>query len=55
MLLRHSLKLEDEAIAIENAVKSVLAAGHRTADLVRKGQTSIGTVAVTDKLLEELE
>ena len=55
MLLRHSLKLEDEAVAIETAVKSVLAVGHRTADLVRKGQTSLGTVAITDKLLEEFE
>ena len=55
MLLRYSLKLEDEAVAIETAVKSVLAAGYRTADLVRKGQTSLGTVAITDKLLEEFE
>lgn len=55
MLLRHSLKLEDEAVAIESAVKSVLAKGHRTADLVRKGEPSLGTVAITDRLLEELE
>ncbi|MDZ4848352.1 MAG: 3-isopropylmalate dehydrogenase [Pirellulaceae bacterium] len=55
MLLRYSLKLEDEAVTIENAVKSVLAAGHRTADLVRKGQISTGTIAITDRLLEELE
>lgn len=55
MLLRHSLKLEDEAVVIESGVKSVLAAGHRTADLVRKGQSSLGTVAIADRLLEELE
>jgi 3-isopropylmalate dehydrogenase len=55
MLLRYSLKLEDEAVAIESAVKSVLAAGHRTADLVRKGQASLGTSAITDRVLEEFE
>ncbi len=55
MLLRHSLKLEDEAVTIESAVKSVLAKGYRTADLVRKGEPSLGTIAITDRLLEELE
>lgn len=55
MLLRHSLKLEDEAVAVEAAVKAVLAAGYRTADLVRKGQPSLGTIAITDKLLEAFE
>ncbi len=55
MLLRHSLKLEDEAVAVEAAVKAVLAAGYRTADLVRKGQPSLGTIAITDKLLEVFE
>ncbi|MCF7963347.1 MAG: 3-isopropylmalate dehydrogenase, partial [Pirellula sp.] len=43
MLLRHSLGLENEAVSIETAVRSVLAAGHRTADLVRRGQPSLGT------------
>lgn len=33
MLLRHSLRLEDEARAIERAVGEILAEGHRTADL----------------------
>ena len=46
MLLRHSLGLEKEAVAIELAVKKVLAAGHRTADLVRRGEPSIGTVCL---------
>jgi 3-isopropylmalate dehydrogenase len=55
MLLRHSLSLEDEAVAVETAVKSVLASGHRTADLVRKGQPSLGTVAMTDRVLEAFE
>jgi len=54
MLLRHSLSLETEAQAIEAAVRKVLAAGHRTADLVRKGQSSIGTIAITDHVLAAL-
>jgi 3-isopropylmalate dehydrogenase len=35
MVLRHSAGLEQEAASIERAVHEVLAAGHRTADLVR--------------------
>ncbi len=37
MLLRHSLKLETEAAAIESAVNSALNAGVRTADLKPRG------------------
>ena len=37
MLLRHSLKLEDEAVCLEQAVDQVLTAGHRTADLAGEG------------------
>jgi 3-isopropylmalate dehydrogenase len=54
MLLRHSLGLEKEAVVIEEAVRAVLAAGHRTADLVRKGEPSLGTVAITDCVLKAL-
>ncbi|MGC1272686.1 MAG: 3-isopropylmalate dehydrogenase [Planctomycetaceae bacterium] len=50
MLLRHSLGLEAEAVAIENAVDAVLAAGHRTADIAAGGpslETSrMGTLVV---------
>ena len=54
MLLRHSLGLENEAVTIETAVRSVLAAGHRTADLVRRGQPSLGTIEITDHVLKAL-
>jgi len=54
MLLRHSLGLENEAASIETAVRSVLAAGHRTADLVRRGQPSLGTIEITDHVLKAL-
>ncbi|MBC8114561.1 MAG: 3-isopropylmalate dehydrogenase [Candidatus Saccharimonas sp.] len=53
MLLRHSLKLEAEAAAIEQAVDRVLAKGHRTADLAAGGQ-SIGTTEMGALVLAEL-
>lgn len=37
MLLRHSLKLEQEAVAVEQAVRQVLQQGHRTKDLAGTG------------------
>lgn len=53
MLLRHSLKLEAEAAAIEKAVDRVLAKGHRTADLA-SGGVSVGTVDMGTLVLNEL-
>jgi 3-isopropylmalate dehydrogenase len=43
MLLRHSLALEDEARAIEDAVTQVLRTGMRTVDIAAAGEASIGT------------
>ena len=40
MVLRHSANLEQDADAIEAAVAKVLEAGHRTADIVRRGTAS---------------
>lgn len=54
MMLRHSCGLVDEAQAIELAVQQVLAAGHRTADLVRRGEASLGTLAMTDQVIAAL-
>jgi 3-isopropylmalate dehydrogenase len=54
MLLRHSLKLEAEAVAIENAVKQVLASGARTRDIAQGG-ASIGTVEMTDRVISALK
>jgi 3-isopropylmalate dehydrogenase len=51
MMLRHSFQMEEEAEAIENAVKHVLDSGKRTADLTRKGETSLSTT----KLIEEIK
>jgi 3-isopropylmalate dehydrogenase len=54
MLLRHSFQLETEAAAIESAVRAVLAAGQRTRDLAAKGQPSISTQAMGEKIVKEL-
>ena len=54
MLLRHSLGLESEAVAIEAAVETVLNAGQRTPDLARDGEASVGTEAMGDLVLDAL-
>ncbi|MEN8040347.1 MAG: 3-isopropylmalate dehydrogenase [Actinomycetota bacterium] len=53
MAFRHSLTLEAEARAIENAVDRVLAAGLRTADIA-DGAESIGTEAMGTAVAEGL-
>ncbi|HET8827443.1 MAG TPA: 3-isopropylmalate dehydrogenase [Terriglobales bacterium] len=54
MLLRHSFQLEEEAASIENAVKQVLAAGHRTRDLAEKDAASVSTEQMGDLVVEYL-
>lgn len=53
MLLRHSLNLETEAVAVEQAVDRVLEAGHRTADLAGGG-ASVGTTKMGDLVIDQL-
>jgi 3-isopropylmalate dehydrogenase len=53
MLLRHSLGLEAEAVAVEAAVAGVLDAGHRTADIAAGGST-IGTAEMGQLVLDAL-
>jgi 3-isopropylmalate dehydrogenase len=43
MLLRHSLGLETEARAVEDAVGSAIAAGVRTADIAAPGAAAVGS------------
>lgn len=50
MLLRHSFQLETEAVCIESAVAGVLAAGHRTRDLVRPGQVALSTAEMGSRV-----
>ncbi len=48
MLLRYSLKEEDAAKAIENAVDKALSEGHRTADIAAPGEKVLGTDEMTE-------
>lgn len=54
MLLRHSLGLETEAMAIESAVENVLNAGHRTPDIAASGETGISTQQMGQLVVEAL-
>jgi 3-isopropylmalate dehydrogenase len=53
MLLRHSLKLEAEAAAVERAVQTVLRQGHRTKDLAGDGPW-LNTKAMGDRVIAAL-
>jgi 3-isopropylmalate dehydrogenase len=55
MLLRHSFKLEAEAACIESAVADVLAAGNRTRDLAKQGQTVLSTAEMGSKVAEAVK
>jgi len=50
MMLRLSFKMENEARAIENAVDSVIEAGHRTTDIQQAGQTGLSTTEIIDQI-----
>ena len=54
LLPRHSLKLEQEAAALEAAVNAALAGGARTADLAAPGQPSLSCAAAGDAVLSNL-
>jgi 3-isopropylmalate dehydrogenase len=54
LLLRHSLKLEQEAQTLEGAVARAIEAGARTADIVRTGAAPVGTRAAGDAVLAAL-
>jgi 3-isopropylmalate dehydrogenase len=54
MLLRHSLGLEEEAGAVEQAIAEVIRDGGRTADIATHGQDILGTAAMTGAILAKL-
>ena len=54
MLLRHSLGLAAEAAALEQAVAEALAAGARTADIIRAEERALSTRAAGDAVLSRL-
>src|SRR5215203_4334009 len=53
MLLRYSLKLDEEAVAVERAIGAVLASGLRTADLAAGGP-SLSTAEMTGRIIAAL-
>ncbi len=54
MLLRYSLKLEQEATAIEAAVESALVDGLRTSDIAIAGEQAVSTSAMGDAIATRL-
>jgi 3-isopropylmalate dehydrogenase len=54
MLLRHSLRQADAASAVEQAVARALADGGRTRDIARPGEPTLGTRAMTERVVAAL-
>jgi isocitrate/isopropylmalate dehydrogenase len=54
MLLRHSLALPREALLIERAVTSVIAAGARTADMGPAPGEALSTSAMGERIRHEI-
>jgi 3-isopropylmalate dehydrogenase len=54
MMLRHSFDLEEQARRVEDAVRSVLRAGLRTADIHQPGSRKIGTREMGDAVVEAI-
>jgi len=54
MLLRHSLGLEQEATAVEQAIAAAITAGVRTADIAAKGDTFASTRDMCDEIIRAL-
>ncbi len=55
MMLRYSFDLAAEADLVESAVKRVLDAGLRTADIMQPGKTKVSTTQMGDAVLKELD
>jgi 3-isopropylmalate dehydrogenase len=55
MMLRLSFDLEEDARLVETAVKTVLAGGLRTADIMQPGKGRVSTSVMGDSILRELD
>ena len=55
MMLRYSFGLQEEALAVENAVKAVLEEGCRTADIAKKGGKSLNTQEMGAKVISKIK
>lgn len=51
LMLRHSLGLEDEAVAVESAIAAAITSGARTADIATDGDLRMSTTQMTDEIL----
>ena len=51
LMLRHSLGLESEAQAVEQAIADAIAGGARTADIVAEGDTQVSTEEMTAEII----
>ena len=54
MLLRYSFDLDEEAAAVEAAVKKVLEDGYRTVEIMSEGCTQVGTKEMGDLICERI-
>ena len=54
MLLRHSLHLDEEADAVDQAIRQVIASGGRTADIAAGDDAILNTEEMTDKIIAAL-
>jgi 3-isopropylmalate dehydrogenase len=54
MLLRHSLGLENEALAVEDAIQAAVSSGARTPDIASAGDTPLTTTEMTERILSGL-
>ena len=55
LLLRHSLDLETEAVAVERAIAAAIANGARTADIAAAGDARISTSEMTAEIIRGLQ
>ncbi|MGP1397504.1 MAG: 3-isopropylmalate dehydrogenase [Inquilinaceae bacterium] len=55
MMLRYSFGLEEDAALVESAIRDVLDAGVRTADIAGPGTTPVSTGAMGDAILARLD
>lgn len=54
MMLKYSFDLDEEAAAMEAAVKKVLKKGYRTVDIMSEGCTKVGCAEMGDLLADEI-
>jgi len=54
MMFRYSFGYEKEANIIDNAIKNVLNNGFRTADIAKKGEATVSTDQMGNKIIEEI-